>query len=664
MAEFISFDGKDQQEKQSGVIRNMLKDFWHYIASLDKFTKMFFISALLFIVVTPVIVSSLLQTKQHAANDQPSLYFTLHGSTTPVTNPTFTKGETVTLDLYLDGKTANITGFDIATILTDNNTLKPAQPGVTDGPDAHKFSVSLINNWGNYRWRYTKVNAKTDTIVTGPLYLATIPFTALSDGAGTFDFATETAVTSAASAVPLSVAKYPLGYTVVEQTQAPTVTPTPDTTVYDGFIDFTPKSGPPGTLVTLTGDSINLVDHIEREPGLVNGFILNLCKLNQIKLNNMQIWGCSMQSGYAQEYLGESNPPTMQGVVTNHVTFYISDNASSGKIILTNYAGKHFISRENFNVTNDFGTAAIFNGTTSYMDMYQGFGRSLLADARYDFSKPQLIGLLKDFTVELWVKWDGGVNGDFGSPIFGNPFYGAKINPDHTVSFYYDTLHTSGSGNLGVENVTTTAAIEPNKWHHVAIEYKNNLANNIAMDNVLNKHIDAQGMLSIYIDGTRSAYNLVSATVDTTVGSVDSGQNHNSAERFVVGTTLHPVNGQYIDPTIHHPNEKYFGGKIDELRTSKSAIYTQQSFSIPSYIGVSSTLKQLTPTLDTGVIFHFNAFYKICCVRGLPDRTPYDFHYPVAEKENQDAGFYLSQEKILYNYPGDILQNIEIGNND
>lgn len=222
MGEYISFNIKDQQENQS-VIQGMVKSIWHYFMSLDKFTKLFLITAVLLTIATPVLVSNLLQTKQHAGNEQPQLYFALHGSKTPITNPTFVKGETVLLDVYLDGKTENITGFDIAAALASNNTLVLAQPGVTEGADANKFSVSLINNWENNRWRYTKVNTKTDSIITGPIFLATIPFTALSSGVGTFDFTIDTAVTSAASAVPLSVAKYALAYTVAE----PTPTPTP-----------------------------------------------------------------------------------------------------------------------------------------------------------------------------------------------------------------------------------------------------------------------------------------------------------------------------------------------------------------------------------------------------------------------------------------------------
>lgn len=620
MEEPIAYNLREEQKKQS-VLRNMVSDLWQYVASQDKFTKMFFLSAILLSLVTPIIVSSLLQTKQHAGNEQASLYFTLHGSTTPLANPTFTRGQNVVLDLYLNGQTRNITGFDIATALANTNTLVLAQPGITEGSDASKFSVSLLNSWENNRWHYTRVNVKTDAIATGQMLLATIPFTALGNGQGSLDFSTDTAVTAADSPIPLSVAKYSVTYTVADPPITATPAPT-GTYIYS----FDPESGPVGSDVTMYVKNI-----------VINNYDVIWDK--EFFINNTSL-GKFYGSIFSDNNLF-TRPEGMHVTDSDgYVLFTIPTGATTGKIRGVTRDGKQIQSSSDFTVTpgnpipvitnlsvtkgppwtevdvngrnfgghkllserQSLGYGVFFNGVrrrsidlsdSTWQSLYtMAFvpdgaqtGKITLKNLWNESTQSQdVFTVTKDFGEAKRIE----ANRQYSLQQHGSE-YGATIGSfDHmTIEFWINPQSGGGSilskgaafnfvigqdkkllfkysSNTNLNNdLFSTSQIQSNTWTHVAAVYDGSA-------------------VSLYINGKREVQK-------SQTGKIILNTGQGSSFPINIGAVGNQLSGQ-----------------IDELRISNVARYSGDSFSIPAYSGEGASAKQFVFDPSTILLFHFN----------------------------------------------------------
>ncbi|MCL5432775.1 MAG: hypothetical protein M1524_01520, partial [Patescibacteria group bacterium] len=155
MAKILSYNSPHHIQKEAEK-ENPLKKVWNWFSKQDRFVKGVIVVGFLLIIVTPAIVTQYFDIRQRAAGETASLYFTLHGTTSPLTTLSVKPGDDVLLDLYLSAPQTNINGLDITTVIPNNNTLVLSSPQ-TEGPDANKFNSLLFNSWQNNTWRFSKV---------------------------------------------------------------------------------------------------------------------------------------------------------------------------------------------------------------------------------------------------------------------------------------------------------------------------------------------------------------------------------------------------------------------------------------------------------------------------------------------------------------------------
>ena len=233
---------KDIKEEKESLLKKMWDWFW----GQDKVSQTIIVTVAIIIVLTPIIVTQRFLINQRAASGPVSIYFTKHGSVTPLTNLALIPGEKADLDLYLDATSSTVNGFDIITNLSSNNTLSLLPDGIAEGQIATiLFNMPVFNNLQANVWRFARVTTQIDSpFITGSkILLATISVNAVNIGEGKLEFNPDTLVTSPESPLGLTVNKQTLSYIVANPT--PTSVPgSPTPTTLSG----TPIASPSGTL--------------------------------------------------------------------------------------------------------------------------------------------------------------------------------------------------------------------------------------------------------------------------------------------------------------------------------------------------------------------------------------------------------------------------------
>ncbi|MBI2267996.1 MAG: hypothetical protein HYU80_00945 [Candidatus Blackburnbacteria bacterium] len=162
--------------------------------------------------------------KQAQETQSISLYFTLKGTSAPVTQLSLSPGQKITLSLYLDTQNLEINGLDISGRFTPS--FVPTE--VTPGLDAPSLDLQLIGtvDWQTNTARVVRISPYGQITGKGILHLADVNFSASQTPAtGSLEF-TNVYATSPSSHTFIPVTKTSVSYSIVEPTPTPTPTPT------------------------------------------------------------------------------------------------------------------------------------------------------------------------------------------------------------------------------------------------------------------------------------------------------------------------------------------------------------------------------------------------------------------------------------------------------
>lgn len=145
--------------------------------------------------------------------EQSGFFFTRSGTTNPIGQlPPLTPGRPITLDLFLDTRQNEVTGFDLTLNFDNNLLLQPAS--IVEQSGAQQFNTQLVNTIQNNTWRFAKANTQTTTQIRGVLKLATLTFTPQRIATGTLRIS-QAEITSSQSDTPLTVSLPAIPYEIL-----------------------------------------------------------------------------------------------------------------------------------------------------------------------------------------------------------------------------------------------------------------------------------------------------------------------------------------------------------------------------------------------------------------------------------------------------------------
>lgn len=166
--------------------------------------------------------------RQRASGNAVSIFYTMQGSTVPVTNLSLTPGQQVAVNIYLNAGSQNITSFNL--------TIAPGVPlrivQFSEGDGAAKFNAPFLQNNDpqSNTYRFSKGSTNTTQIINGTLNLGTLTLRASETTAtGTIQIPSAT-ITALTVEGALPVHHPDLPYTITQQVPSITGGTTPSIT--------------------------------------------------------------------------------------------------------------------------------------------------------------------------------------------------------------------------------------------------------------------------------------------------------------------------------------------------------------------------------------------------------------------------------------------------
>lgn len=145
--------------------------------------------------------------------EQSGFFFAKTGTTNPISLlPLLTPGKTVALDLYLDTRQSEVTGFDLTLNFDTNLTVQ--QSSIVEQSGGQQFNTQLVNTIRNNTWRFAKASTNTGAKISGVLKLATLTFTPHRIANGTIRIS-QAEVTTPQSDAPLTVSLPAIRYDIL-----------------------------------------------------------------------------------------------------------------------------------------------------------------------------------------------------------------------------------------------------------------------------------------------------------------------------------------------------------------------------------------------------------------------------------------------------------------